>query len=80
MDLSGKIRINFFPRAVGTSPEEFQAKKKIIGFECEPSPNAAKKEQFVEQWFCLLNEEQWRQHKETLTKLAKNVYSKLKRG
>ncbi|MCY3853352.1 MAG: endonuclease NucS [Gammaproteobacteria bacterium] len=80
IDPSGKIRIKFFPRAVDTSPEEFQKYKKDIGFECESPPNAAKTEQSSKQWFCELDEKEWNMHKNILTKLAKNVHEKLKRG
>ncbi len=79
-DPSGKLRITFFPRAIDTSPEEFQKHKKDIGFECQRPPNAATTKQCSEEWFCSLNEEEWKRHKKILTKLAENMHEKLKRG
>ena len=68
-----KIRITFFPGAVDVCWEIFQEQTTRIPFVCEDPPNAPKTQCVSNQWYCVLSEEEWDQHKDSLTELASKV-------
>ena len=74
IDQRGKVRITFYPGAVDVCLEKFQEKKETIPFDTEVPPNAPATKRVSEQWYCLLDEEEWRMHKEALTALANDVH------
>lgn len=73
LDPSGKIRVTFFPAAVELCLDEFERQQQVMSFQTERPPNAPITERVQEQWFCLLDEEEWEEHKATLEKLADAV-------
>ena len=75
IDQRGMIRVTYYPGAVDVCWEEFQEKKETIPFELENPPNAPTTKKVSEQWYCLLNTEAWKIHKEALTALANDVHN-----
>ena len=69
----GVIRIIFFPSAVELCPNEFEKSKKEIPFEFEAPPNASQTESVVVQWFCRLDENGWRAHRDNIADLVRMV-------
>ena len=73
LDSNGKIRVTFFPAAVELCFEEFTKQQQYIPFQTEHPPNAPTTERVQEQWYCLLDEEEWEEHKAALEELADAV-------
>ena len=71
----GKLRITFFPVSVHLCQEEFEAADYSIQFQKEPPPNAPPTDKVGRQWFCVLDEAGWKEHKDTLLGLASSVYN-----
>lgn len=69
----GKVKITFFPIAVHLCHKLFD--KTSVSFEKEPPPNVPTTEDVREQWFCVLNRNDWETHEAELGKLAKQVYT-----
>ncbi len=67
------IRITFFPGAVHMCLNDFQEEKETIGFKTEKPPNAPPTKSVSEQWFCLLDAEEWKKRKEAIATLTKKV-------
>ena len=70
---SKKIRITFFPVAIHLCEKRFEEQKEIIQFKQEPPPNAPQTTRVSEQWYCLLDAQEWARHKDALTTLASIV-------
>ena len=68
-----RIRITFSPMAVHLCEEEF-GNTKIFDFFSEPPPNFPPTTRISDQWYCLFNENEWQEHRETLLGLASAVY------
>ena len=73
MDLSGKIRVTFFPVAIELCYDEFMEEQKSIPFQSGSSPNAPTTERAPEQWYCLLDADEWAEHKDALVRLVASV-------
>ena len=73
LDPSGKLRIIFFPAAVDLCSEKFE-QQQHIPFKYEKPPNAPPTKKIADQWYCLLNSDEWNKHKPALTGLASDVY------
>ncbi len=73
LDSTGKIRITFYPAAVELCYDEFMGRQQGIPFHFEPPPNAPTTKRVQEQWYCLLDEEEWKEHKGALVELASTV-------
>lgn len=73
MENDGQIRVVFFPIAVHLCGEEFLRKKGEIPFGFEKPPNAEKAGDISDQWYCLLNQEGWVSHKDSLIELINGV-------
>lgn len=69
---SGKIRVTFFPVAIELCYDEFMEERVSIPFRSGPSL-APKTERAPEQWYCLLDADEWAEHKEALVRLVKSV-------
>lgn len=69
----GVIRIVFLPAAVDLCLDEFEELKPVIPFDLEPPPHAPTTERVAEQWFCRLDEGQWREHKGSIESLVRVV-------
>jgi hypothetical protein len=74
LDGNGKIRITFFPAAIHLCEAEFGEQQAVVPFRQEPPPNAPRTNRVSEQWYCLLDGQEWLAHKEVLTALASAVY------
>ena len=72
---SKRIRITFFPVAIHLSEAKFEEQDEVIQFTKEPPPNAPQTTRVSEQWYCLLDAQEWAAHKDTLTTLASDVYT-----
>ncbi|MCY4387773.1 MAG: hypothetical protein OXC18_11800 [Desulfurellaceae bacterium] len=72
---SKKIRITFFPVAIHLCETKFKEQKEVISFKQELPPNAPQTDQVSEQWYCLLDAQEWETHKGTFITLASNVYT-----
>ena len=72
-DPSGKIRVTFFPVAIELCYDEFMEEKASVPFQSGPSSHAPTTERAPEQWYCLLDEDEWAEHKEALVRLVKSV-------
>ena len=70
---AGVIRIIFLPSAVDLCMDEFEELKREIPFDREVPPNASTTEQVAEQWFCRLDDEQWRKHNNRIERLVRLV-------
>lgn len=68
------IRITFYPAALHLCWNEFQEKNKTISFQFEKPPNAPTTSKVSEQWYCLLDENNWAIHKKSITELAADVH------
>lgn len=73
LDPSGKIRVTFFPAAIELSYDEFMKERENIPFQFEPPPNAPMTERAPEQWYCLLDADEWAEHKDALIRLVASV-------
>ncbi len=69
----GKIRITFYPGSVDLCHKPFENLKDAIPFESEPPRNAYATRRVREQWFCRLDEESWRNHKEHLIEFVQTM-------
>ena len=69
-----KIRITFYPIAIHLCEAQFSAAERVVAFKHEPPPNAPMTNGVTEQWYCLLDEKEWGQQKDTITELAAAVY------
>ena len=69
----GVVRVIFLPAAVDLCLDEFEELKQIIPFDLKSPPNAPSTERVPEQWSCRLDEAEWRQHKDSITKLVRMV-------
>lgn len=69
-----KIRITFLPIAVHLCQAEFEAADRSIQFERELAPNAPHTNKIKHQWYCVLDEAGWNEHKNTLLTLSSSVY------
>ena len=72
LDSSGKIRITFFPAAVELCYGMF-TEQQNVPFHYEPPPNVPITERVREQWYCLLDREEWEEHRDALVELARAV-------
>ena len=70
-----KIRITFLPIAIHLCGTEFTNAKKDIPFVHELPPNAPPTNAVEEQWYCVLNMQEWEKHKDTLLDFASAVYN-----
>ena len=70
---SSKIRITFYPASIHLCWNEFQIHKEQVPFQFEEPKNARPTERVSQQWYCVLNKEDWETHKEMLTSLARTV-------
>lgn len=68
----GKVKITFFPIAIYLCKTAFE--NTSIPFRKEPPPNVPKADYVAEQWYCILNKQDWESHKAELTKIAKQVH------
>ena len=68
-----KIRVTFFPGAVDVCWKIFDEKKTAVPFKFETPPNARQTQRVSEQWYCVLNEEEWEQYKCELAEIASRV-------
>lgn len=68
-----RIKIIFFPAAVHLCEREFNKKKEEILFRFEKPTNAEKTNKISDQWYCLLNQDEWILHKESLMNLTNHV-------
>ena len=73
LDSSGRIRITFYPAAVELCYDKFVGRQQSIPFHYEPPPNAPTTKRVQEQWYCLLDEEEWKEHQDALVELARAV-------
>lgn len=72
---SKKIRITFFPVAIHLCEAQFKKQNEVIPFTQEPPPNAPQTDRVSEQWYCLLDAQEWAAHKDTLIILVSAVYT-----
>ena len=72
---SKKIRITFFPVAIHLCEAKFKEQNEVIPFKQESSTNAPSTTRVPEQWSCLLDPQEWTDHKEALITLASTVYT-----
>ena len=67
----GTVKVTFFPVSVHLCYKLFS--NSSISFEQEQSRNAPTTEEVEEQWYCILDEKEWGNHKEEVAKLATEV-------
>ena len=67
------IRITFYPAAVHLCHERFEQLKNTLPFKLESPPNAPTTSLIGEQWYCVLNEDQWKNHKAVISELVRAV-------
>ena len=68
------IRVTFYPAALHLCWDEFQEKKQRIPFQSEKPPNAPTTSNVSEQWYCLLDEQNWATYKQSIIELAADVH------
>lgn len=73
VDSPRKIRIIFSPGTVDLCNEDFEQLTKAIPLEAEPPRNVSATRRIRKQWFCLLDEESWQNHKERLVDFAQTM-------
>ena len=73
IDPPDRVRVTFFPGAVDACWSKFRGMKGAIPFECEKPPNAPPTKRVPKQWYCRLNQEEWKRDREALTALAKDL-------
>jgi len=73
LDPPDRVRVTFFPGAVDVCWDEFQKTKGTIPFECEEPLHAPPTKKVPKQWYCRLNQEEWKRNREALTALAKDL-------
>ena len=71
----GKVRVTFFPIAVHLCHDQYTDAGQTVPFKQETPPNAPSTNEVDKQWYCVLDEEGWRTHKEALIALASDVYA-----
>ena len=71
IDQTGRIRVTFYPAAVHVCLNKFQEKQATIPFATEKPPNAPPTKRVSEQWYCVLDKDGWKNHKEVLIALAR---------
>ena len=78
----GKIRITFSPMAVHLCEERFNElnNNQTINFLREKPHSYPPTPRVSVQWYCVLDEEKWREHKETLLDLGSAVYAAWNEG
>lgn len=69
----GVVRIVFFPAAVDLCVDELEDLRQALPFDLEPPTNAPTTEQVPEQWYCRLDESQWREHQAKFERLVRIV-------
>ena len=69
----GVIRIVFLPAAVDLCLEEFEKLKQAIPFHLEKNPHPPPTKRVSKQWFCRLDENGWREHKDSIAELVRLV-------
>ena len=69
-----KIRITFYPVSIHLCESEFSNAQESIRFAYEPPTNAPPTKEVKEQCYCLLDKQEWEEHKDTLLGLASAVY------
>ena len=69
-----QIRITFYPVSIHLCEAEFSRAEESIPFVSEPPPNAPLTQAVTEQRYCLLDRQEWEEHKGTLLSLASAVY------
>lgn len=69
----GKIRITFFPAAIHLCRKLFD--ESTIAFNKEEPRNVPKTDDIFEQWYCVLQEEDWDSRRAELVKLAERVHA-----
>ena len=74
VDRDEKIRVTFYPAAVGLCQQAFEDRKNAVDFHSEPPSHAPETAQMKEQWYCQLGKNEWKEHKETLIALARDVH------
>lgn len=67
------IRITFYPAAVHLCHERFEQLKDTLTFKLESPPNAPTTSLIGEQWYCVLNEDQWKNHRAVIAELVRAV-------
>ena len=70
---SGKIRLTFYPAAVHLCHDQFKQVEQTIPFKSRKPPNAPPTNTVLNEWYCLLDDENWPKHKKTLATLASTV-------
>ena len=70
---SKKIRITFFPAAIHLCEAKFKEQNEVIQFKQEAPRNVPQTTRVSEQWYCLLDAQEWAIHKDALTTLASTV-------
>ena len=71
---NGEMRVTFFPISVHLCEQKFREVAQSIPFKHElPPKNTPRTNNVSEQWYCVLNPEEWNTHKETLFDLAEDV-------
>lgn len=74
---NGEMRVTFFPVSVHLCEQKFQEEKQsnpsLFRHEPPSSPSRTRTNNVSEQWYCVLNPEEWNTHKETLFDLASAV-------
>lgn len=70
----GTIRVTFLPIAVHLCKAQFEEADESIRFKKEPPSNAPGTNDIEHQWYCVLDEDGWKKHREMLLGLASSVY------
>ena len=68
-----KIRVTFYPAAVHLCMGEFQKLNEKIKFQTRKPPNAPSTDKVREEWYRLMDMQEWEMHKEAFVALAKTV-------
>lgn len=69
-----KIRITFYPVSIHLCETEFSSAEESVQFVYEPPPNAPPTNGVDKQCYCLLDRQEWENHKDTLLGLASAVH------
>lgn len=73
LDPAGKIRITFFPVSVELCSDRFDEAVPTLHFQKEVPPNAPVTEHVKEQFYILLNQPEWEEHKDILAGLVTDI-------
>lgn len=71
---AGTIRVTFLPIAVHLCKAQFEEADESIRFKKEPPSNAPSTNKIGQQWYCVLDEDGWKEHGDTLLSLASSIY------